>query len=50
MMSRRRMVAGSLGAMIAGAAVAVPASTSGQIYPGTTVHGTPASAHASTSS
>jgi vancomycin resistance protein YoaR len=39
MMSRRRLVAGSLGAMIAGAAVAVPASTSGQIYPGTTVHG-----------
>ncbi len=39
MMSRRRLVAGSFGAMIAGAAVAVPASTSGQIYPGTTVHG-----------
>ncbi len=39
MMSRRRLVAGSFGAMIAGAAVAVPASTSGQIYPGTSVHG-----------
>jgi vancomycin resistance protein YoaR len=39
MMSRRRLVAGSVGAMVAGAAVAVPASTSGQIYPGTSVHG-----------
>ncbi len=39
MMSRRRLVAGSFGVMIGGAAIAVPASTSGQIYPGTTVHG-----------
>lgn len=39
MMSRRRLVAGSIAGMFAGAAVAVPASTSGQIYPGTSVHG-----------
>jgi vancomycin resistance protein YoaR len=40
MMSRRSMVAGSLGTIFAGTAVAIPASTHGQVYPGTRVNGT----------
>lgn len=38
--SRRSMVAGSLGTLFAGAAVALPVSTSGQMYPGTSTSGT----------
>jgi vancomycin resistance protein YoaR len=39
MMSRRAMVVGSVGTALAGAAVALPASTSGQMYPNTRVNG-----------
>lgn len=51
-MTRRSMVAGSIGAIVTAGAVAIPASCSGQVYPGTRVHGvdiagnTPAGAEA----
>lgn len=38
-LSRRGMVVGSLSALLAGAAVAIPAGTRGEMYPGTRVNG-----------
>lgn len=39
MVSRRHLVAGSIGTFVAGAAVALPAISSGQVSPGTRVNG-----------
>ena len=39
MVSRRGMVAGAIGATVAGVAVALPALSNGKIYPGTSVQG-----------